>query len=191
MEPADVTDLLHAWKRGESQAEEALLERVYGVLSHIANAALRGERSDHTLEPRALVHEVYLRLLPQQGVDWQSRSHFFAVAGRMMRRVLLDHAKQRGRGKRGAGRVRVVFDDALSTAAEREPSIIAVDDALASLARLDPEAASIVELRFFGGLTVAEAAQVLGTSPRSLARRWTLARAWLLRELTTRDGDGC
>lgn len=187
-ESADLTVFLRRWRAGEREALDALLPRVYDRLRAMARARLRAERPDHTLDTTGLVHEAYLRLADGGLVDWRDRSHFFAVASTAMRHVLLDHARQRGAQKRGSGRVRVELDPArlgdAGLAAETEPeTLLALDAALTRLERDHPRAAKAVELRYFGGLTLEEAAGVLGVSPPTVLRDLRFAQAWLAREL--------
>jgi RNA polymerase sigma-70 factor, ECF subfamily len=181
--PQDVTALLADWSRGDQTALGQLLPVVYAELRRIAARQLARERVGHTLQPTALVHEVYLRLIDQRRVDWQNRAHFFGVASQVMRRILVDHARRHRAGKRGDGVQCVSLDDAKEVAAPREISILALDDALDRLQQVDPDLARIVELRAFGGLTVDEAAHVLQISPSTAKRDWRTAKAWLNREL--------
>lgn len=185
---ADVTRLLARWSRGEQEALNELLPIVYGELRRMAGRQLRAKRQEHTLTPTALVHEVYLRLVDQRRADWQNRTQFFAVAARLMRRVLVDHARARLAGKRGGGLVVVPLEQAGDPEAVASPlaDVLAVDEALTRLAALDGEQARLVELRFFAGLTVEEIAPLLGRSERTVKREWRLARAWLFRELQPR-----
>lgn len=177
----DVTGLLQAWQGGDRAALEKLIPLVYDGLHRIAEGHLRRERPGHTLQPTAIVNETYLKLIGQR-VDWQNRVHFFAVAARLMRQILVDYARRRAAQKRGGG-------DAASQIATvamtepREADVIAVDDALKKLSTLDPEQAQLVELRFFAGLTVEEAAMALNVSPATVHRMWVAAKAWLHREL--------
>lgn len=185
----DLTDLLRAWAAGDESAEGALMDRVYRELKAMAGAELRKERGDHTLQPTALVHEAYLRLVDQERADWKSRAQFFDVAARMMRRVLVDHARRRGRLKRGGGADQV----GLGPASAQEPSpledLLALDEALERLERMDPRQARVVELHFIVGLSVAETADVLRCSKATVSRDWREARMWLARELGGRTGD--
>jgi RNA polymerase sigma-70 factor, ECF subfamily len=183
-QPGDVTALLLAWGRGESDARERLIPLVYAELRRIAAGAMAAERRDHTLEPTALVHETYLKLVRQPGVTWQSRAHFFGVAARLMRQVLVDHARGHAAAKRGGGKPRLTLDSALAAAAGgNEIELLALDDALTALSAIDDDQARIVELRFFGGLSVPETAEALGISPATVKREWAIARAWLFRRL--------
>jgi RNA polymerase sigma factor (TIGR02999 family) len=185
----NVTELLRAHRAGDPEALERLVSRVYGELRRQAARYLRRERGNHTLQPTALVHEAYLRLADQRDVEWQNRAHFFAIAAQIMRRILVDHARARGRGKRGAGQTLLLFDDALAVAESRDLDLVALDDALGALAKLDERQSRVVEMRFFGGLEVEEVAEALGVSPTTVKRDWSLARAWLQRELR-RGGSG-
>ena len=180
----DTTCLLRAWGAGDQDALEELTERVYRELRAMAAAHMREERPDHTLQPTALVHEVFLRMIDQQAVDWRCRAHFFGVAGRMMRRVLVDHARARRRVKRGASWVRVdlASPDLLAAAGDPE-TVLALDGALEALAEVDGRRAQVAELHFFAGLSVAETARALDCSPATVSRDWRLARAFLAREL--------
>lgn len=181
--PSDVTVLLGDWSRGDRTALNQLLPLVYAELRRVALRQLRKERADHTLQPTALVHEVFIRLVDQRQVDWQNRAHFFGVAANVMRRILVDHARRHRARKRGDGVCHVSIDDAQAVAAPNDMPVLAVDDALARLETVDAELAKIVELRAFGGLTIEEAAHVLGVSPSTAKRDWRTARAWLNREL--------
>lgn len=181
---SEVTALLIRWSRGEADALDRLLPLVYGECRRIAARKLECERDGHTLDPTALVHEMYLRLVDQRGAKWQNRAQFFGIAARLMRRVLVDHARARHARKRGGSAVLVSLDAAAEAPAEAAcADVLAIDEALGRLARLDPDQVRIVELRFFAGLTVEETAHVLGRSARTVKREWQLARAWLLREL--------
>ena len=180
--PGEITRLLVAWKSGDSEALDRLIAIVYGELHRMAERYLRNERPGHTLQPTAIVHEAYLRLIGRQGSDWQNRSHFFAVAAQSMRRVLVEYARQRAARKRGGQGERFLLD----TTALIEPravDLIAVDDALVKLSELDAEQGRIVELRFFGGLTEDETAEVLAISPSTVHRKWLAAKAFLHQEL--------
>lgn len=186
---AAVTALLLAWRRGEKRAFEQLTPLVYAELRRRAGAYLRGERPDHTLRPTALVHEVYLRLVNLDQVDWQDRTHFFALAARQMRRILVDSARARRYQKRGGGAVSVTFNEDLAVAA-RAPDLIALDDALELLDKRDGRKARVVELRFFGGLTNAEIAEALNISTDTVTRDWQMAKLWLRRELEKGQAAG-
>jgi RNA polymerase sigma factor (TIGR02999 family) len=181
--PHDVTTLLGDWNRGDRSALDRLVPLVYAELRRAAARHLRAERAEHTLQPTALVHEVYLRLVDQRQVDWQGRAHFLGATAHVMRRVLVDHARRHRAGKRGEGFRRVSMDEVSEAAAPTEVPILALDHALDRLNEMDPELARIVELRAFGGLTIEEAAHVLDVSASTAKRYWRTARAWLKREL--------
>ena len=181
--PGDVTLLLRQVKAGDSAAESRLLELVYPQLRKIARQYLRRERTGHTLQPTALVNEAYMQLVGQMDKDWQNRSHFYAVAAQSMRRILVDYARQRKAAKRDGNRQRVELTDALAIPGERLDEILAIDEALKRLAEFDPRRAKVVEMRFFGGMTEDEAAEVLGVAPRTVKRDWNAAKAWLHGEL--------
>ncbi len=180
---SQITQILEEIKAGDRSAFEKLVPLVYDELRELAASHLKRERKNHTLQPTALVHETYMKLLDQSRVDWQGRTHFFAVGAQAMRRILVDHARQHRAAKRGGGRQLIALDEKLLPGARRNEDLLAVDDAMAKLAQLDPQQARMVELRFFGGLTMAEVAEVLGMSKRSVEREWTMVRAWLRREL--------
>jgi RNA polymerase sigma-70 factor, ECF subfamily len=177
-----VTGLLLAWRAGDEAALARLTPLVHQELRRIARYCMRGERAHHSLQATALVHEAYLRLVGAQHVNWQNRAHFLAMAARLMRRILVDIARARRYQKRGAEPVRVSLDATLRTS-EKGQDLVAIDDALHALAKLDERKSRVVELRFFGGLSVEEIAAVLEVSPQTVMRDWKLARAWLRREL--------
>jgi RNA polymerase sigma factor (TIGR02999 family) len=179
-----VTQLLKSWTKGEPGALERLTPLVYGELRRLARRRMARERPDHTLQATALVHEVYLRLVDAREVDWQDRSHFFALSAQMMRRILVDAARARHYQKREGERHKVPLEEGLILSPQPGPELIALDDALKSLALLDPRKSQVVELRFFGGLSVEETAQALQVSARTVMREWSLAQAWLFRELS-------
>ncbi len=181
----EVTRLLQAWKQGDRDALESLIPLVYGDLHRMAERHLRRERPGHTLQPTAIVHEAYLRLVGPEGEDWQNRAHFFAAAARSMRRILVDHARAREAKKRGGGGKRLLLDTTVMVE-PRAVDLIAVDDALEKLAALDPEQGRVVELRFFAGLTEDETADALGISTATVRRKWLSAKAYLHRELAGR-----
>ena len=180
---SETTELLRAWARGDEHALAELTPRVYRELRRMAERYLRNERPGRTLQPTDLVHEVYLRLIDVDRIDWQHRAHFFAVSATLMRRILLDRARRRGAVKRGGNPDRVELDGALDLSPERSRDLIRLDDALNALAGVDPRKARIVELRFFAGLDIKETAEVVGVSPETVMRDWKTARAWLLAEL--------
>lgn len=178
----DVTRLLVDLQRGADGAADQLVPLVYGELHKLAVHYMRAERGDHTLQPTALVHEAYMRLVDQRNASWQNRSHFFGIAAQAMRRILVDHARRKRAGKREGGD-RVTLDESVAEAPQRSVDLIALDDALNKLAALDPRQARVVELRFFGGLDIEQAAESLGISPATVKRDWTFARAFLQREM--------
>jgi RNA polymerase sigma factor (TIGR02999 family) len=180
---SQITDLLVAWGDGDETALERLFPLVYDELRRLAAANLRRERSDHTLQPTALVNEVYLRLIDQQRVGWQNRAQFFGVAAQMMRRILVSHARGRKAAKRGGGIQQITLKDELAVSSQRDVNLLALDDALTKLEAIDPEKSRLVELRFFSGLTVPETAEVMAVSPRTVDRQWQTAKAWLYREI--------
>lgn len=179
----DVTGLLKAWSSGEARAREALIVVVYGQLRSIARRQLRGERMNHTLQPTAVVHEAYARLMAHDRIEWQDRRHFFAVVSQAMRRVLVDHARARLAGKRDGGTLTGWDDVETEVGVVRAPELLAIDDALTRLGAIDPPKAQLVQLRFFGGLSLEETADLLGCSRATVVRDWRMARAWLFREL--------
>ena len=184
---SEVTLLLKDLSAGDENAPEKLLPLVYDELRRLAHGYLRNERSDHTLQATALVHEAYLRLVDWENVSWQNRAHFFAVAARVMRKILIDYAREKRAAKRGFGQ-KLALDEALNFHAQKDVDLVLLDDALNNLAKFDKTQAEIVELRFFGGLTIEETAHALNISPATVKREWTVAKAWLHRELT-RKGD--
>ncbi len=177
------TELLLDWSEGDAEALKLLMPRVYDELRRLARAYLRRERVGHTLDSAALVHEAYLRLVDLRRVRWQNRSHFFGIAAQLMRRILVDHARKRHAAKRGAGEPRLSLGPSSAWAKRPEIDLIALDDALNRLAQVDAQQSKIVELRFFGGLSVEGASQVLGISPATVKRDWAMAKAWLHKEL--------
>ena len=182
-----VTELLVAWGNGDQSARDELIPLVYEELHRLAHRYMGRERIGHTLQTSGLVNEAYLRLIDQSQVRWQNRAHFFGIAAQMMRRILVDHARSRQYAKRGGGAEYVSLDEAAIVSPERAAAVVALDDALTSLAAMDARKSQIVELRFFGGLSIEETAEVLGVSPGTVARDWTLAKAWLQREMTAAD----
>jgi RNA polymerase sigma-70 factor (ECF subfamily) len=181
--PRDVTQLLQAWSRGEEQALEALIPLIYRELRQRAHRYMGRERPGHTLQTTALINEAYLRLVGSASVAWESRSHFFAIAARMMRRILVDHARTRRSLKRGGDGRPVSLDEGLLVSPSPDRDLVSLDDALNALAALDARKERVVELRFFGGLSVEETAEVLRVSPQTVLRDWKLAKVWLLREM--------
>jgi len=190
--PADqeVTALLDDWSRGDRAALDRLLPLVYRELRGVAARQLHRERNGHTLQPTALVHEAYLRLVEQRDVDWQNRAHFFGVAAQVMRRILVDHARRQAARKRGDNLQRVPLEDVIDSSSTTEIPVIGLDEALTRLERVDRGLARIVELRAFGGLTIDEAAHVLRVSPSTVKRDWRTAKAWLTRELGGENNRG-
>jgi len=185
----DVTGLLHAWGGGDLAARDELMAVVHQELRRRAAARLRREQAGHVLQATALVHEAYLRLVDQRHTDWQSRAHFFAMASEMMRRILVDHARRRKMGKRSGGWARVALDEAVAKREPRDVDLLDLDAALSELALLDPRKSRLVELRFFGGLSLEDSAQALGVSCATVDRDWRFARLWLHRRITRRP-DG-
>jgi RNA polymerase sigma factor (TIGR02999 family) len=182
--PERIAELLADWANRDPDARERLVPIVYEELRRIAHHYMRGERSDHTLQTTALVNEVYLRLAGIDAMQWRDRVHFFAMAATLMRRVLVDYARQRGRGKRGAGLTLTPLDEN-TVAPQPAVDIVALDDALERLAAVDPRQGRVIELRFFAGLSVEETAEALGISPATVKRDWSIARLWLYHELKT------
>lgn len=180
----DVTQALRELSEGDEAAPAKLLPLVYGELRKLAQAYLRDERSDHTLQATALVHEAYIRLVDWQNVTWENRAHFFALAAQVMRRILVDHAREKQAQKRGGGMTKLSLDDAVSFPQQREVDVVALDDALKQLESMDETQGKIVAMRFFGGLTIEETATALGVSAATVNREWRVAKAWLLRELS-------
>jgi len=179
-----VTQLLARWSGGDAKAREALIPLVYDELRRLARYFLSRQRSDHTLQSTALVHEAYMRLVGHTSVHFENRAHFFAVASQLMRRILVDHARKHNAAKRGGNNLTLVLDEAVAMPAKSEIDLAALDDALNNLATLDPRQANIVEMRFFGGLSIDETSKVLGISPATVKREWTTARSWLFEEMT-------
>lgn len=189
MPEADITGLLHAWRRGDDQALDQLTPHVYRELHRAAAQCMRAERPGHILQTTALINELYLRLARLKDFDWQNRAHFFALCARQMRRILTDDARARHAHKRSDDALTVTLDAAAAVSPSASADVLAVDQALHGLARIDERKARVVELRYFGGLTVEETAEALQISPETVARDWRMAKAWLLRELGgTSDG---
>jgi RNA polymerase sigma factor (TIGR02999 family) len=180
---SQITQWLACWKGGDSEALERLLPLVYDELHRQAVRFFSRERAGHTLQPTALVNEVYLRLVDQHEVTWQNRAQFFAIAAQMMRRILVSHARARRAAKRGGDERRITLGDGVAVAPSRDVNLLAVDEALRRLEAIDPEKSRMVELRFFSGLSVEETAEVMGVSPRTIDRKWQTAKAWLHREI--------
>jgi len=183
-QPREVTQLLLAWNEGDESALERLVPLVYNELRRLAKRRVRLERPDHTLQTTALINEAYLRLVDVHNVHWQNRAHFFALCARLMRRILVDYARTRHYAKRGGGAQPISLNESLAVSPQLPTDLVAVDDALHALAEVDARKAQVVELRFFGGLTVEETAEVLKVSPETVRRDWKLAKVWLLRELS-------
>jgi RNA polymerase sigma-70 factor, ECF subfamily len=182
-EPGEITRLLFCLKQGDAAAEEQLIPLVYSELRRLAGYYLRQERNAFTLQPTVLVHEAYLRLTGLRSIDWQNSSHFFAIAATAMKRILVDHARQRVAAKRGGGGVKVDLDQVQLSAPMEGELLLALDEALSRLSSLDPRQSKVVELRFFAGLSEDETATVLGISPRTVKRDWRMAKAWLHSQL--------
>jgi RNA polymerase sigma-70 factor, ECF subfamily len=187
--PANLTQLLRAAAAGGRGNVDALMAAIYDDLRRLALGHLRSERQDHTLQPTALVHEAYLKLIDQRLTDWKDRAHFFAVASRIIRRILVDHARERGAAKRGGGSSRVAIDDVELAASDEGVDLMALDDALAALAEIDAVQAQVVEMRYFGGLTIEEIAEALDIGKRSVDRHWQVARTWLCFRLADSAGE--
>jgi RNA polymerase sigma factor (TIGR02999 family) len=183
----NITQLLVELSHGDRDKVDLLLPMIYEELRRLAASYLRRERPDHTLQPTALVHEAYLRLIDQTRVNWQNRAHFFGVAAQIMRRLLVDHARKHNAGKRGYDFQKLSLDENIDKAAERNAEIVALDDALKALALVDEQKARIVELRYFGGLTVEETAEAMGVTPITIERHWRMAKAWLHSQLKGAD----
>ena len=189
MPERDITELIADVRQGNHDAAEDLFRRVYQELRRLAGYYMRHERPDHTLQPTALVHEAYLRLIDQRNLPGESRAHFFGVAASVMRRILIDHARAHRANKRGGRDVKVPLDDSAALALEQPDDLLEIDQALERLATLDPRQARVVELRFFGGLSVEEIAGILGIGTRTVDRDWRIARGWLRRQLSSTAGE--
>jgi len=187
--PHEVTQLLIDWSNGRQDAVEPLFPLVYEELRRLAHRYMRRERPGHTLQTTAVVHEAYLRLIDQNHVQWQNRAHFFAIAAQMMRRILITHAQSHAYAKRGGGALKVSLDEAAVLSPARAGELIALDEALKSLAVIDVRRSQVVELRFFGGLSNEEIAEVLKISPNTVTRDWNVARAWLYREMSKKEQE--
>lgn len=188
--PSEITRLLADWANGHQAALERLLPLVYDELHRLASSYMRRERPDHTLQTTALVHEAYLKLVGQDDVRWQTRVHFFAAAAQVMRHILVDHARGRSRAKRGDGLPPLSLDEAATISGQRADELLAINDALITLTATDPRKSRVFELRYFGGMSVDEAAEALKVSPATVARDWRMAKAWLRREIGNRVADG-
>jgi RNA polymerase sigma factor (TIGR02999 family) len=186
----EVTQLLRAWSSGDDRALDKLTPLVEGELHRLAHRYMARENPGHTLQTTALVNEVYLKLVNVQDMTWQDRAHFFAISARMMRHILTDFARSRQFQKRGGAALHVTLDEALMVSPEQDADIVALDDALGQLAALDPRKSQVVELRFFGGLSAEETAEVLKVSRETVLRDWKFAKVWLLRELSGDKGNG-
>ena len=182
--PSEVTLLLHEWRNGDRQALDALLPLVYKQLRRIAHSQLRKERPDHTLQSAALVHEAYLRLIGMDPPQWESRTHFFSIAAQLMREILVDYARRHRAAKRGAGARALSIEEAAGLCSQKDIDVLALDDALKALTKIDPRQSKVVELRFFAGLSLEEISEALEIAPATVQRDWTAARAWLHREIS-------
>jgi RNA polymerase sigma factor (TIGR02999 family) len=182
--PKEITQLLLSWSKGDQAALDQLIPLVYPELRKLARQYMGRENPEHTLQTSALINEAYLRLVDQQAVEWQDRAHFFAVAAQVMRHILIDHARSHRFTKRGGGAQHLPLDDAEVVGQERAVELVALDDALANLAKIDERKSKIVELRFFGGLSVEETAEVIKVAPITVMREWRAAKAWLYREIS-------
>jgi RNA polymerase sigma factor (TIGR02999 family) len=187
--PPDIALLLSEIASGNEEAKEKLVPLVYDELKRVARSYMRRERPDHTLQTTALVHETYLKLVEQRDVKWQGRSHFFGIAAQLMRRILIDHARCHLREKRGGAKVVLPLNEALVFSPEHSEELVRLDEALDRLSKLDPRQGQVVELRFFGGMSVEETAQFIGVSPKTVKRDWAVAKVWLHCELRRNDGD--
>lgn len=185
-----ITQLLAGWSSGDQEAAERVLPLVYDELRRIASRQLRRERDAHTLQATAIVHEAYLRLVGQAGLDWPSRAHFFAFSAHLIRRILVDYARRRNRAKRGGLAEKITLVEIADLTLEKGPDLMALDEALSNLEKRDPRKATVVELKFFAGLTLEEIAEQLGISSETVSREWRRARAWLLSALQTSAANG-
>jgi RNA polymerase sigma factor (TIGR02999 family) len=187
--PQEVTQLLAAWGKGDQSALDQLFPLVHAELRRIARRQMSHERPGHTLQATALVNEAYLKLAGQEGFEWQNRAHFFAVCAQVMRHILIDHARAHARDKRGGGAVQVSLEDAALLKGQPPEDLLALDEALKTLERLDPQKGKLIELRYFGGLSIEETAEVLHISPRTVRREWRRSKAWLYRMITEGPED--
>lgn len=181
--PQNVTKMLRDWRNGDQEALEKLIPVVYDELRRQAAGYLRRERTGHTLQTTALIHEAYLRLINQQNIEWQNRAHFYAIAARLMRQILVDHARNRQAAKRGGSDIRVPLEEAVAISSGENVDLVALDEALTRLAKIDSQQSRIVELRYFSGLSVEETAEVVGVSSRTVRRDWNVAKAWLRQQI--------
>jgi RNA polymerase sigma factor (TIGR02999 family) len=185
-----VTELLNDWTNGSDVARDQLIPFVYEELRRLAHRHMRLERPEHTLQTSALVHEAFMRLIDQRNVHWRNRAHFFAIAAQMMRRILVDYARSRRYAKRGGGALQISLDENLTISEGRSAQVVALDDALKGLEKFDERKSRIVEMRFFAGLSIEETAELLGVSPGTVMRDWTLAKAWLRKEIMADEKHG-
>ena len=183
----EVTQLLLQWSNGDKAALDKLVPLIYDELRRLARHYMSRERPGNTLQTTALVNEAYLRLINRKHVHWQNRAHFFAIAAQLMRSILVDHARSHAYAKRGGGARKIALDDAMAVSQQRAADVVALDDALKKLAEIDPEQSRIVEMKFFGGLTIEESAEVMGLSPATIKREWSTAKAWLYHELSKNE----
>jgi RNA polymerase sigma factor (TIGR02999 family) len=184
---AGITELLIGWNRGDKSALDRLMPLVYEELRNVARRRLAVEDREHTLQSAALVNETYLRLVDQERVQWRNRAHFFAISARMMRRILVDHARQRGAAKRGGSHTKISLDRSVGLHEQADLDVVALDEALDALSKLDPQQARVIELRFFAGLTIEEISEALRISPATITRDWVTAKAWLFDQLNRND----
>ena len=189
LSPQEVTQLLADWGKGDKSALEKLLPLVHDELRRIARRQMSHERPGHTLQATALVNEAYLKLAGHEGFEWRNRAHFYAVCAQVMRHILIDHARAHARDKRGGGAIQVSLDEAIAMTSEQADEYLALDEALCSLESVDPQKGRIVELRYFGGLSVEETADVLDISPRTVRREWRRSKAWLYKMITEGSAD--
>jgi RNA polymerase sigma factor (TIGR02999 family) len=188
----DITTLLLEWSGGNRAALDELMPLIYGEFRQLATRALSRERPNHTLQSTALAHELYLKLIDQKRAQWRDREHFFAMASQIIRRILVDHARRLHAQRRGGLDTRITLDEALAPQQDRDLNLVELDDALEALSQIDSQQARIIELRFFGGLSIEATGRILGVSPSTVNREWNLARAWLYRELSrSADASGC
>jgi RNA polymerase sigma factor (TIGR02999 family) len=180
----DITQLLRDWSKGHQNAFDELLPIIYNELRHVAHNYLRRERDDHTLQTTALVHEAYLKLIDQKQVQWQNRAHFFAIAAQAMRRILIDNARRHAAVKRGEAPEKLSLEDVESISIGKDETLLALDEALQELEKIDPQQSRVIELRYFGGLTIEETAEVMNLSSATVKREWAMARAWLYKKIT-------